>query len=87
MRERAGQFAHTRFRDDGAPIDETCACATCATYSRAYINHLLKAGEILSMTLLSIHNVATMNRLMTDVRAAIRGGHTGCGGEGLGRLT
>ena len=65
---------NSRFRDDPAPIDESCDCATCATYSRAYINHLLKAGEILSMTLLSIHNVATMIRLMADVRAAIRSG-------------
>ncbi len=65
---------NARFRDDQAPIDESCQCATCATYSRAYLNHLLRAGEILSMTLLSIHNVATMNRLMADVRAAIRSG-------------
>ena len=65
---------NARFRDDDLPIDETCRCATCATYSRGYVNHLLRAGEILAMTLLSIHNVATMTRLMADVRAAIRAG-------------
>ncbi|NNG03403.1 MAG: tRNA guanosine(34) transglycosylase Tgt [Inquilinus sp.] len=62
---------NTRFRDDAGPIDESCGCATCATYSRAYLNHLVRAGEVLSATLLSIHNVATMNRLMAEVRAAI----------------
>jgi len=60
-----------RFRTDPAPIDTTCPCTTCRHYSRAYLHHLLKAQELLGLQLLTAHNVATMNRLMRDVRAAI----------------
>ncbi|MEE8272115.1 MAG: tRNA guanosine(34) transglycosylase Tgt, partial [Alphaproteobacteria bacterium] len=63
---------NTRFRDDAGPIDQACQCATCRTHSRGYLNHLLRAGEPLATTLMTIHNVATMTRLMRDVRAAIR---------------
>ena len=56
------------------PIDETCGCSTCATYSRAYLHHLLKAGEYLSVHLIVMHNVWTMNRLMRDVRTALKTG-------------
>jgi len=65
---------NAQFRDDPAPIDATCDCHTCRTYSRAYIHHLLKAGELLAMSLVSLHNIHTMNRLMRDIRAAIRTG-------------
>lgn len=63
---------NARFREDPAPIDESCGCHACRTYSRAYIHHLLKAGELLAMSLVSLHNIHTMNRLMRDVREAIR---------------
>lgn len=66
---------NARFREDPGPIDENCEhCYTCANFSTAYLNHLFKAGEVLAFQLLSIHNVATMNRLMREVRAAIRAG-------------
>jgi queuine tRNA-ribosyltransferase len=65
---------NARFRDMTGPIDETCACPVCRRYSAGYLHHLLKADELLGPTLLSQHNVATMARLMREVREAIRGG-------------
>jgi queuine tRNA-ribosyltransferase len=65
---------NARFRDDPAPIDETCGCETCQAFSRGYLHHLLKAGELLAITLITTHNVFTMNRLMRNVRAAIAAG-------------
>lgn len=59
------------YRNDQDPVDSTCDCYTCKNHSRGYIHHLFRAGEFLGMQLLSIHNVATMNRLMREVRAAI----------------
>jgi queuine tRNA-ribosyltransferase len=62
------------FQKDQDPIDSTCACHACRHHSRGYIHHLFRAGEILGMQLLSIHNVATMTRLMREVRQAIGSG-------------
>jgi queuine tRNA-ribosyltransferase len=59
------------FKTDSRPIDETCECSTCKTYSRAYLHHLLKAGEILVINLLTVHNVFYMNTLMAAIRKAI----------------
>ena len=61
-------------REDPNPIEPDCPCATCQTYSRAYLHHLLKAQELLAMTLITIHNVAFMNRLLTAIRTAIAEG-------------
>jgi queuine tRNA-ribosyltransferase len=65
---------NARFKQDGEPIDAGCDCPVCRQFSRAYLHHLLKAEELLSMTLISIHNIATMNRLMRDVRTALAAG-------------
>ena len=62
---------NARFRDDPRPIDETCGCQTCKTLSRSYIHHLLKAGELLAMHVLTIHNIHFMNRMLTAIRQAI----------------
>ncbi len=59
------------FARDKRPIDETCACYTCQTFTRAYIRHLIAAKELLAGTLLSIHNLHTMINLMKEIRAAI----------------
>ena len=63
---------NAQFRENPDPIDETCECHTCQNYSTAYLHHLFKAKEFLGMQLVSIHNIYTMNRLMRDVRHAIR---------------
>ncbi len=62
---------NARFRDDAGPVDPECDCATCRTFSRAYLHHLLRAGESLGAQLLTVHNIAHMNRLMRAVRRAI----------------
>ncbi|MBA3814230.1 MAG: tRNA guanosine(34) transglycosylase Tgt [Alphaproteobacteria bacterium] len=62
---------NARFRADPRPIDETCGCQTCQTFSRSYLHHLLKAGELIVMHALTIHNVHFMNRLLTAIREAI----------------
>jgi queuine tRNA-ribosyltransferase len=56
---------------DPLPIDELCDCYTCQNYSRAYLRHLIQAKEILAATLLSIHNLRTLVRLMEEIRQAI----------------
>ena len=63
---------NARFREDQGPLDPECGCYTCRTFTRAYLHHLVKAGEMLAMQLLAIHNIAFMNRLMTTIREAIR---------------
>lgn len=62
------------FARDSQPIDENCECYTCLYFSRAYLRHLIVAKEILSATLLSIHNLFTLNRLVGDMRQAILAG-------------
>lgn len=59
------------FQKDFSPISSSCDCYTCRNFSRSYIHHLLKAKEILAGTLISIHNIRTMNRLMEDIRNAL----------------
>lgn len=60
------------FREDPEPIDASCECETCQTYSRSYLHYLLKAKELLAMQAITIHNVFYMNRLLQAVRGAIK---------------
>jgi queuine tRNA-ribosyltransferase len=57
--------------DDLNPIDESCGCPTCATFSRAYIHHLFRCEEMLGPMLLSAHNMRHYQDLMKDLRQAI----------------
>jgi len=59
---------------DDRPIDPQCECHTCKNHSRAYIRHLIKAGEILAMRLCVIHNLHFYNNLMKEIRHAIEAG-------------
>ena len=65
---------NARFADDPAPIDATCTCYTCQTFSRAYLRHLIVAKEMLAATLLSIHNLHTMLSIIQQCRSAIMNG-------------
>ncbi len=60
-----------RFKLDGAPIDSTCDCPACRSFSRAYIRHLLAAGEMLAMRLCVMHNLHFYNELMARIRQAL----------------
>jgi queuine tRNA-ribosyltransferase len=62
-------------RRSGAPIDETCDCAACTRFTRAYLRHLFVTDEILGLRLLSLHNVHFLVRLMRAAREAIRAGN------------
>jgi len=53
------------------PIDETCSCSTCSNYTLAYVHHLFKAGELLGLQLVTLHNIYFMNKLMNDIRKSI----------------
>ncbi len=59
------------FARDRRPLEQACDCATCRRFSRAYLRHLLKAGESLGPQLLSVHNLRFMERLMLELREAI----------------
>ena len=65
---------NARFADDAAPLDPATDCPASRDYSRAYLHHLAKSGEILGQVLLSWHNLAYFQRLMAEMRSAIRGG-------------
>ena len=62
------------FRTDEGPLDPSCDCETCTTYSRGYLRHLFAAGELLGLRLLSLHNVRYLIRLAEEMRAAIQRG-------------
>ena len=66
---------NARYADDFEPIDKRCDCEACRHHSRAYIRHLLKAGEMLGMRLAVIHNLHFYNELMQKIRDAIEQGN------------
>ena len=62
---------NARHAEDPAPLDERCPCDACTRYSRAYLHHLIKSGEILGAMLLTEHNLTFYQQLMAAMRAAI----------------
>lgn len=62
---------NARYEKDMSPIEEGCGCPACRGYGRAYIRHLLKAGEMLGMRLCVLHNLYFYNHLMEEIRHAI----------------
>jgi queuine tRNA-ribosyltransferase len=65
---------NARHAEDTGPLDERCGCSVCANYSRAYIHHLQKSGEILGAMLVTEHNLFFYQALMQTMRDAIAGG-------------
>ena len=65
---------NARFARDLRPLDETCDCYTCRTFTRSYLRHLVTQKEMLGAQLLSLHNLRVLLRLTADARAAIRDG-------------
>ena len=62
---------NARFAEDQSPLDPSCACPTCSTYSRAYVHHLVRSGEILGAMLMTEHNLSFYQQLMAGMRSAI----------------
>jgi queuine tRNA-ribosyltransferase len=67
-------LSNAKFKRDFTPLVEGCDCYACANYTRAYIHHLFKANEMLSHTLISIHNERFTVKLVDDARLAIEDG-------------
>ncbi len=63
-----------RFCDDFEPLDARCSCPVCTTYTRAYLAHLYRSGEILALRLNTLHNLFHMLELAANARKAIRAG-------------
>ncbi|MDE0036324.1 MAG: tRNA guanosine(34) transglycosylase Tgt [Gammaproteobacteria bacterium] len=68
------RIRNARYRTDPGPLDERCACYTCANFSRAYLHHLDRCGEILGAVLMTIHNLSFYQVLMAQLRGAIEAG-------------
>ncbi|MCP1726263.1 queuine tRNA-ribosyltransferase [Natronospira proteinivora] len=71
------KIRHARHKDDTGPLDPHCDCYTCRHYSRAYLRHLDKCGEVLSARLNTIHNLHYYQSLMRGMREAINSGTFG----------
>jgi queuine tRNA-ribosyltransferase len=68
------RIRNAQYRDDSRPLQEGCECYTCQNYSRAYLKHLHRCGEILGARLNTIHNLHYYQSLMATIRAAIEAG-------------
>ena len=68
------RIRNSRYADDTRPLDESCGCYTCRHYSRAYLRHLDKCGEILGARLNTVHNLHFFQDLMRGMRGAIEAG-------------
>ena len=64
-------ITNAEYAEDARPIDSTCACHTCTRYSRAYLHHLFKAGELSAYRLATLHNLHHFLQYMRDMRTAI----------------
>ncbi|WP_022763782.1 tRNA guanosine(34) transglycosylase Tgt [Butyrivibrio sp. XPD2006] len=65
---------NARYEMDDTPIEEGCQCPACRRYSKSYIRHLLKAGEMLGMRLCVLHNLYFYNHMMEEIRDALDAG-------------
>jgi queuine tRNA-ribosyltransferase len=68
------RIRNARYKEDDAPLDPTCTCMTCARFSRAYLHHLDRCGEMLAPMLASVHNLHFYVDLMRQVREALEAG-------------
>jgi queuine tRNA-ribosyltransferase len=80
------QIKNAAHRRDTSPLDESCDCETCRTYSRGYLRHLFAADELLGLRVLSLHNVRFLTHLVSEARAKIETGQfEGWSGEWINR--
>ena len=68
------KIRNAQYKNDMAALDPECSCYTCQHYSRAYLHHLMRCGEIMSSRLNTIHNLHFYQKLMSDLRQAIEQG-------------
>ncbi len=72
--EGALNIKNEKYKTDDRPIDPTCRCPVCRSFSRAYLRHLFAAGEMLAMRLAVMHNLYFYNQLMTKIRQSLEEG-------------
>jgi queuine tRNA-ribosyltransferase len=82
-REGALNLRNARFAEDASPLESGCPCPACRKFSRAYLHHVVKSGEIIASMLLTWHNLVHYRRLMESLRSAIADGTLGNTVEGL----
>ena len=68
------KIKNARHKTDTGPLDPSCTCYTCTHFSRAYLHHLFRAGEILGSMLNTIHNLHFYQTIMAEMRSAIEAG-------------
>ena len=68
------RIKNATYKQDARPIEEGCACHACCNFSRAYLHHLFRAGEILGAMLNTVHNLHYYQNLMAEMRQAIEAG-------------
>ena len=73
-RRGAVNIKNARHANDPRPLDDSCTCPACRNYSRAYLHHVFRAGEMISGMLLTWHNLHYYQELMSGIRGAIREG-------------
>ncbi len=71
-RRGAVNIKNARHANDTRPLDDSCTCPACRNYSRAYLHHVFRAGEMISGMLLTWHNLHYYQELMADIRSAIK---------------
>src|SRR5207237_274810 len=65
------QLRRSHYKMADEKLDPGCDCATCKSYSRAYLHHLVKSDEVLGWHLLTLHNLSFYHRMMREIRASI----------------
>jgi queuine tRNA-ribosyltransferase len=68
------RLRNARYKSDEKPVDETCSCECCKGFSRAYLHHLDRCGEMLGPMLTSVHNLHYYLNLMSEIRTALDAG-------------
>ena len=71
-REGKINLKNAKFKEDFSPIEDSCDCYTCKNYTKAYVKHLINCNESLGGTLLSIHNIRFLIKMMEEIREAIK---------------
>ena len=69
--EGCRNMLNAKYTLDESPLDEQCGCPVCKRFTRAYIHHLFKAGEMLAMRLTVMHNLYFYNNLLKKIRGAL----------------
>ncbi len=66
------KIKNAQYKEDFWPLDSTCNCHTCRNFTRAYLHHLIRESEMMGWTLLSLHNIAYLHKLMETIKEEIR---------------